>query len=198
MKISNRAFCFLSIKIKYDAGRSDITYLSLKKSQRWSCKLKKGQMTWEEVPLEGISILSSVHFHDGIVWLNLGGENKLPSFPLKNCWTMHLRRWLDLIVSKDYNLWRSNKDSIQVFLLSIFHAFYSCLQRSRTRDTSQTLHVFHSFIHTYIHTYVYWPLPQRGFSVPITKEKIKIKTYTNNLKLQLQIIRISFLPLKFV
>ena len=51
---------------------------------------------------------------------------------------------------------------------------------------------------TYIHTYVYWPLPQRGFSVPITKEKIKIKTYTNNLKLQLQIIRISFLPLKFV
>ena len=55
-----------------------------------------------------------------------------------------------------------------------------------------------NLIHTYIHTYVYWPLPQRGFSVPITKEKIKIKTYTNNLKLQLQIIRISFLPLKFV
>ena len=53
-------------------------------------------------------------------------------------------------------------------------------------------------IHTYIHTYVYWPLPQRGFSVPITKKRIKIKTYTNYLKLQLQIIRISFLPLKFV
>ena len=50
----------------------------------------------------------------------------------------HLRRWLDLIASKDHNLWRSNKDSIQVFLLSIFHAFYLCLQRSRTRDTSQT------------------------------------------------------------
>ena len=54
------------------------------------------------------------------------------------------------------------------------------------------------YIHTYIHTYVYWPIPQRGFSVPISKKKIKIKTYTNYLKLQLQIIRISFLPLKFV
>ena len=51
---------------------------------------------------------------------------------------------------------------------------------------------------TYIHTYVYLPLPQRGFSVPITKKRIKIKTYTNYLKSQLQIIRISFLPLKFV
>ena len=40
--------------------------------------------------------------------------------------------------------------------------------------------------------------PKGLFSAAITKKRIKIKTYTNYLKLQLQIIRISFLPLYIV
>ena len=50
-------------------------------------------------------------------------------------------------------------------------------------------------MHTYIHTFIDH-FPKGAFQCQLQRKKIKIKTYTNNLKLQLQIIRISFLPLK--
>ena len=40
--------------------------------------------------------------------------------------------------------------------------------------------------------------PKGLFSANYKEKKIKIKTYTNYLKLQLQLFRISFLPLKFI
>ena len=58
-----------------------------------------------------------------------------------------------------------------------------------------TLLVVHTYIH--IHTFIDH-FPKGTFQCQLQRKKIKIKTYTNYLKIQLQIIRISFLPLKFV
>ena len=68
LKISYKALCFLNIYIKYDARRSEITYVLLSnRRDRVVSTKSRGQMTCTEVPLEEISILSSVHFHDGIM-----------------------------------------------------------------------------------------------------------------------------------
>ena len=58
---------------------------------------------------------------------------------------------------------------------------------------------FIDYIHTYIHTYIrLLTTSPKGLFSANYKGKNKNKTYNNYLKLQLQIIRISFLPLKFV